>query len=163
MRFKDILENELNEARGVTVSIQVINPSNFIDTLNGKGIPARRSKRHQDEVEVDLTAPEIKHTLYKTMLKAGWDKEDIEDLYPEILESKLNEALIDKLEKFAASKIKPGRNVIKGYPVDIEDSDGSYIEMEAVDRDACTGLVKELRDAGFKAKRIGNTGISIEK
>lgn len=71
-------------------------------------------------------------------------------------------ALIGRLEKFAGSKVKPGRNTIKGYPVDIEDSDGSYIEMNAVDSDAATGFVKELRNAGFSAKRVGKTGISIK-
>lgn len=71
-------------------------------------------------------------------------------------------ALIDRFEKFAGGKVKPGRNTIKGYPVDIDDSDGTYLEMDAVDSDAATGLVKELRKAGFKAKRVGKVGIAVE-
>lgn len=72
------------------------------------------------------------------------------------------DSLIQRLEKFNGKKITGGRHVIKGYPVDIDDSsDGSYIDMEAVDRDACTGLIKELRKAKFKLSRNGNTGLSI--
>lgn len=73
-----------------------------------------------------------------------------------------NGSIIDRLEKFAGQKIKPGRNTIKGYPVDIEDSSEDFIEMEAVDRDAAQGLIKELRRGKFKVTRHGNTGISIE-
>jgi hypothetical protein len=69
--------------------------------------------------------------------------------------------LLKKLEKFAGSKLKPGRNVIDGYPVDLDDTDGTYFEMDAVDRDACTGLVKSLRRAGFNAKRVGQLGILV--
>lgn len=63
----------------------------------------------------------------------------------------LNEdSLIDRLDKFVGFKIKPGRNVIKGYPVDITDSDGTYIFMSAVDQDAKKNLIKILRNANFK-------------
>lgn len=75
--------------------------------------------------------------------------------------NRLDESLIDKLEKFAGENLKPGRNVINGYPVDIEDSDGSYIVMKPVDKDAVTGLVKELRKAGFKAKADKTGEITI--
>lgn len=71
------------------------------------------------------------------------------------------EALIDRLEKFAKTKLSPGRHVIRGLPVDIEDSDGLQIDMKAVDRDAATDLIKLLRQAGFKTARHGNTDISI--
>ena len=64
-------------------------------------------------------------------------------------------SLIDKLEKFHGTGIKPGRVTIKGFPVDIEDSDGSYISMNAVDIDAAKGLVKQLRNAKFKANNKG--------
>lgn len=73
----------------------------------------------------------------------------------------MTESLINRLEKFAGTKLKAGRNVIKGFPADIEDSDGSYIDLTVVDKDACTGLVKLLRAANFKAKRDGDLGISI--
>jgi hypothetical protein len=71
-------------------------------------------------------------------------------------------ALIDKLEKFAG-KLKPGRNTIKGFPVDIDDSSDGHISMDAVDSDAAKGLVKALRAAKFKAKRDGNVGITISE
>jgi len=70
--------------------------------------------------------------------------------------------LVDKLSKFAGEQIKPGRNVIKGYPVDIEDGDPAEgVEMDAVDRDAATGLLKALRSAGFKTRRVGDLGIVV--
>ena len=76
----------------------------------------------------------------------------------------INEALINKLEKFAGQKVKPGRNTIKGFPVDIsDDGEGSFISMDAVDADAAKGLVKALRAAKFKAKRDGNLGITISE
>jgi|SRR5690554_5416364 len=85
--------------------------------------------------------------------------------FKEFLEesTQVTESLIDKLEKFAGKKIKPGRVTIKGYPVDVADSDGSYIEMDAVDRAAAEGLVKALRKDGFNAKRVGNLGILIKE
>ena len=72
-------------------------------------------------------------------------------------------ALIDKLEKFAGKTVKPGRVVIKGFPVDIDDGDGSFISMDAVDSDAAKGLMKVLRAAKFKVKRDGNLGITISE
>lgn len=85
--------------------------------------------------------------------------------FKEFLEesTQVTEALIDKLEKFAGKEIKPGRVTIKGYPVDVADSDGSYIEMDAVDRAAVEGLVKALRKDGFNAKRVGNLGILVKE
>jgi hypothetical protein len=71
-------------------------------------------------------------------------------------------ALIDKLEKFAG-KLKAGRNTIKGFPVDIDDSSDGHISMDAVDSDAAKGLVKALRAAKFKAKRSGDVGITISE
>ncbi len=72
------------------------------------------------------------------------------------------QALMSKLEKFAGTKIKPGRNVIKGYPVDIDDQDPSEgLSLDAVDRDAATNLLKALRAAGFKTQRAGQLGITI--
>lgn len=60
--------------------------------------------------------------------------------------------LIDNLEKWAGKTVKPGRNVLMGYPVDLADSDGDFVEMEAVDKDACSKLGKALRAAGFAVK-----------
>jgi hypothetical protein len=75
--------------------------------------------------------------------------------------SRWQNALIDKLESFAGQALKPGRFTIKGYPVDISDSDGSFIEMNAVDRDAASGLINELKKSGFKVRRSGDKGIVL--
>lgn len=37
----------------------------------------------------------------------------------------IREDVTGSLEKFAGFKLKPGRNVIKGYPVDVDDDVGS--------------------------------------
>ena len=78
------------------------------------------------------------------------------------LTSTVSESAIDSLEKFAGVKIKPGRNVINGYPVDIPDQDADGLTMTAVDKDACTGLLKALRAAGLKASRDGDTSLVLE-
>jgi len=77
--------------------------------------------------------------------------------------SQFNESnsLVDKLSKFAGQSISPGRVTIKGYPVDIEDSDGSFITMNVVDGDAAKNLLKELRKANFKVK-ISNRSLTID-
>lgn len=81
-----------------------------------------------------------------------------------LAEDTINEqSVIDRLEKFAGSKIKPGRNVIKDYPVYIHDNpDGTYIEMDAMDKDAAKGLSRALRSAKFRVTRDGDTGITIK-
>ena len=72
-------------------------------------------------------------------------------------------SLIDRLEKLAGQKIKPGRVTIKGYPVDISDNpDGTYIEMEAVDADAAKGLYSVLKKAKFNVTKDSKTGLTIE-
>lgn len=71
--------------------------------------------------------------------------------------------VFDKLEAWAGIKIKPGRNVLKGYPVDINDQDPAEgLEMLAVDGDAAKGLVKLLRGAGFKAKYGGSNWVILD-
>lgn len=79
--------------------------------------------------------------------------------------SNINESndLFSRFEKFAGTKIKVGRNVIKGYPVDIDDgSPEEGISMTAVDSEAAKGLSKELRKSGFKVSKFSNLGILIE-
>lgn len=72
--------------------------------------------------------------------------------------------LVGKLARFAGRNIRVGRNVIKGYPVDIPDQDPNEggLEMEAVDRGAASDLLDELRAAGFKVRRHSNTGLVVE-
>ena len=60
--------------------------------------------------------------------------------------------LIDNVEKFMGKTIKPGRNELFGFPVDIEDSDGTFLDCEAVDKDACSKVAKAFRAAGFAVK-----------
>jgi hypothetical protein len=74
-----------------------------------------------------------------------------------------NKSFMDNLDAFAGREIKVGRNIIHGQPVDIEDSDGTYIDVTAVDKDACTILMKKLRSAGFKVKRDGDIGFSVDE
>lgn len=77
---------------------------------------------------------------------------------------KVNESTLSRLERFHGEKVEAGRNIIKGYPVDIlPDSDTSVIEMDAVDIDAANMLAKVLRANGFKAKRVGKLGIVISE
>ena len=62
---------------------------------------------------------------------------------------------LDNFESFADCKIKNGRCVIKGLPVNIdEDSDEDNIGFSAVDQGAGTDLMKLLRAAGFAVKRF---------
>ena len=70
--------------------------------------------------------------------------------------------LIDNIETWSGETIKVGRNVLKGFPVDIDESDGTYLDMTAVDRDAAAGLAKELRSVGFKVKLV-NKDLSVEQ
>lgn len=73
-----------------------------------------------------------------------------------------SEDLLAKFEKFAGFRIKPGRNVIHGLPVDIEDGDPKEgISMEGVDRATTTEMLKLLRKNGFNCKRVGNLGIEL--
>lgn len=60
-------------------------------------------------------------------------------------------SVLDKLEAMIGETIRPGRNSILGYPVDIEDSDSPHnLTLKAVDLDASKSLIKELRPRGFK-------------
>lgn len=81
-----------------------------------------------------------------------------------LIDKYLGEGLLDKFEKFVGKELKKGRMTLKGYPVDIDDSgDGSSIAMDAVDKDAATDFVKELRAAGFKASLVGSRGILVKE
>lgn len=147
-------------------------------------IDAKKFNETIDKIEAALKkVPGVKVTKGKCMyapefheLDAQWVGEDepmkesadrsrVNELTEQLhtIKRRLDESLIDKLEKFAGSAMKPGRNVINGYPVDIEDSDGSYIVMKPVDKDATTGLVKALRKAGFKAKADKQGEITIDE
>lgn len=74
----------------------------------------------------------------------------------ERLESISEGTVLDRLEKLTRKTIKGGRNVLFGFPVDIDDRQdpAEGLTMQAVDRDAAVGLAKELRRKGIKAKLI---------
>lgn len=68
-----------------------------------------------------------------------------------------------RFEAFAGGEVKPGRVTIKGFPADLNDTDGTYMDIDAVDADAAAGLAKELKKGGFKVKRAGKTGLLVER
>ncbi len=68
----------------------------------------------------------------------------------------LKESVLDKLEAVTGQQIVPGRNVLWGQPVDIDDDDPSTgLSMTAIDRDARDELVNQFRRSGFKCKVVG--------
>ncbi len=71
-------------------------------------------------------------------------------------------SLLQNVEALSGEKLKPGRNVIKGYPADIEGSEGEII-VTGVDKDATTSLLKLFRGARFKAKRNGDTEFTLSE
>ncbi len=73
----------------------------------------------------------------------------------------VSSALVSRIEKAYRVRLKPGRNVLAGIPVDIEDSDGTYLNMTAVDRDGGKELAKDLRKKGFKVSYSGGTEIGV--
>ena len=83
MSFKEFLEQELSEA---TTSIQVTDAKETIANIkkHNAGFVAKLSKTHDDEIVVDL---KDKAKVVKWMLSdnGGWEQEDIEELYPELL------------------------------------------------------------------------------
>jgi hypothetical protein len=71
----------------------------------------------------------------------------------------VRENIITDLEKAFSIKIKPGRNTIDGYPVDIEDQDPAdgAISLDPVDKDTLRGLLQVLKSKGFKATAQGSS------
>jgi len=78
----------------------------------------------------------------------------------------VNESLVSKLEKVTKSKLKDGRNTWFGYPVDLdanEDPSEGGLTVDAVDRAAKTGVIKQLKDNGFKVTNAkGNSFVVVE-
>ena len=69
---------------------------------------------------------------------------------------------LTKLEKIARVRLKPGRNMILGYPVDIPDQDPDEgLSMMAADKDAAKQLMKELRRKGMKPRFMKRTGMIV--
>ena len=79
-------EEEVNEAlvKEAQVMIQVINPQSSIRDLKKMGVKASVNPRQRDEIVVDT---KDKKKVLSWMLDSGFDKLDIEDLYPELMEA----------------------------------------------------------------------------
>ena len=74
-------ESKIHEAK---VGIQVVDVKDSIGGLKKVGVKANASRKLDDEIEVDT---KDKKKVVKWMMNSGWDKDDIEDLYPELLEN----------------------------------------------------------------------------
>lgn len=95
--------NYLNEAK---VFIQVTDPKDAIAALKKAGVRAVPDKKTDDEIVVDS---KDKKKVVAWMLKSGWDKEDIEDLYPALMEDNTNDKSddgdgLDKVQPKAVKK-----------------------------------------------------------
>jgi hypothetical protein len=119
-----------------------------------------------------------KHVTLEKNIK-GWDKAveaikkfhaktgipldyDLKGLKESVFKINFSKPLVDNFDAWNGKKIKVGRNVIKGYPVDIDDSDGTFLEMTAVDADAAKGLMKIMREAGFIVKIARGKELSVD-
>lgn len=78
MSFKEFLQTELSES---TVDVQVTDQKETLKNLAKAGIKAKAAKLH-DEVTIDLSD---KKKVKAWMLNMGWEMEDLEELYPEVL------------------------------------------------------------------------------
>ena len=79
--FQEIMkESFLDEAS--TVGIQVADMADAVKSLKKAGVTAKPDNKLGDEVIVKVSD---KKKVYKWMLKNGWDKEDIADIYSELV------------------------------------------------------------------------------
>lgn len=81
MSFKEFL----NEAKKKTVSIQVTDVDKVVTFFRGTDIEAKPHPKLDDEVVLTYDAKYTKDVV-KVLGKMGFDKEDLEDMYPEIFE-----------------------------------------------------------------------------
>lgn len=83
-------------------------------------------------------------------------QKQLRSLIESVVKKSIKESVLDKLEAATGQQITPGRNVLWGQPVDIDDDDPSMgLSMTAVDRDARDELVNQFRRSGFKCKVVG--------
>jgi hypothetical protein len=81
---------QLDEAK---VYIQVIDPKQAIADLKKKGVKATPDRKADDEIIVDT---KDKKKIVAWMLSdGGWEKDDIEDLYPKLMEDNTNDVSDD--------------------------------------------------------------------
>lgn len=122
---------------------------------NGKTRTAR--------LDAAVLAEVAKKMKSKKMSEADGDEElDATEVDEAAASKVLGESLIDRFESWAGTPMKVGRMTLKGFPADVNDSDGEYMDLDAVDKDAASGLAKALKKAGFKVSRHGPVGILVE-
>jgi hypothetical protein len=108
---------------------------------------------------LDKAVEAIKKFHAKTGIPLDYD---LKGLKESVFKINFSKPLVDNFDAWNGKKIKVGRNVIKGYPVDIDDSDGTFLEMTAVDADAAKGLMKIMREAGFIVKIARGKELSVD-
>jgi hypothetical protein len=140
----------------------------YLTALDGEecveGYDVTHDGEETDEEDI-LTLPvdtvfNITAYLNENHISYAAEETDAEDMMEAALPD--NASLVDRFEAFAGTPLKVGRMTVKGFPFDMNDSDGESLDMDAVDSDAAGGLAKALRAAGFKAKRVGKVGILVE-
>jgi hypothetical protein len=79
----------------------------------------------------------------------------------DIIEGLVKESILNRLE-LHVGKVKVGRNMIAGHPVDIPDQDpDGGLTVHGVDQGAATGALKHLRSKGFKVTRHNDTEFHV--
>lgn len=160
----------------VTASMDDMDESTRIDvkvnesslTLSKRGgfrvvLAEANGKTRTARLDANVLAEVAKKMKAKKMSEADGDEELDAVEVDEALASKvLGESLVDKFESWAGTPMKVGRMVLKGFPADVNDSDGEYMDLDAVDKDAASGLAKALKKAGFKVTRHGPMGLLVE-
>ena len=129
----------LDEAK---VFIQVTDPKDAIAALKKAGVRATPDKKMDDEIVVDT---KDKKKVLQWMLKSGWEKEDIADLYPKLMEDNTNDVSddgddMDKVQpKALKKKFKNRKDKDINNDGDVDDSD-EYLHNR---RKAVSKAVKE--------------------
>jgi hypothetical protein len=129
----------LDEAK---VFIQVTDPKDAIAALKKAGVRATPDKKMDDEIVVDS---KDKKKVVAWMLKSGWEKQDIEDLYPKLMEDNTNDVSDDgdEMDKVQPKALKKKFKDRKDKDIDndgkVDDSD-EYLHNR---RKAVSKAVKE--------------------
>ena len=84
-------------------------------------------------------------------------KSQLKEMIVKEVKKVLNEGnVIDRIEKTFGITLKVGRNIISGYPFDVDDEPlENGLMIRPVDRDAVTGLYNVFVKKGFKTKAKG--------
>lgn len=72
--------------------------------------------------------------------------------------------IVNQLGKFSGKSIKGGKNIIKGFNVDIEDYTDKFITMSIIPPQGpqeLGNLFMELYKAGFNVKKNSKTSLTI--